>query len=67
MTLLFAGITALCVLSRTAWWDTTESHLFVTTAAVLTVILPEVAFAALRATNRRRQGANGPSRVTKTG
>ena len=67
MTLLLVGISTISVLSWTAWWDTTQSHLFVTAAAVLTVILPEAAFGILRATNRRRQGAPVPSRVTKTG
>ena len=50
ITVLLAGIS---VLAWTTQLDTTGSQIYVTAAAVLTVILPEATFALLRATSRQ--------------
>lgn len=50
-TVLIIGIT---VLMWTTRLDTTGSQMFVTAAAVLTVILPKAIFTLLRGTSRRR-------------
>jgi len=51
VTLLLAGITVLLWTTRL---DTTGSQIFVTSAAVVAVILPNATFTLLRATSRRR-------------
>jgi hypothetical protein len=50
MTVLLAGLT---VFAWTVRLDTTDSHIFVTAAAVLTAVLPEATFALLRDASRR--------------
>lgn len=50
MTVLLTGITALAWTTRL---DTTDSQIFVTAIAVLTVILPEATFTLLCANSRR--------------
>jgi hypothetical protein len=51
MTILCMGIT---VLVWTIRLDLTDSQVFVSAAAAMTVVLPEAAFGLMRAVNRRR-------------